>query len=194
MQPGKGLGAEQRGMIMALKTIKTDDIDPTTEAEHEVIIILDGVSYKLDLNPTNFAKARADLAQWVAAGQVAQTRRTSGGVGQGGSVTHPDGTNVTKADVRKWVATKDEAWAKVNGVMEYLKVEGGKLVMAGPNYVPPKLSRMLADEEAGVTAVIVNPEPEAAQSEPETPAEAASETPAETPKPAARKTPAKAKA
>jgi len=178
---------------MALKTIKTDDLDPTTEATHEITLVIDGTAFKLDLNDTHFAEAQADLSKWVEAGQIASTRRTGSGqrsAGNGGSITHPSsGANVTKAEVRKWVATKDEAWAKANNVMGFLRVDDeGVLRLAGPHYVPPTLSRMLAEEEAAEKAPTAQAEQSAAPAE----QSAQAETPA--PKPQAARKAAQPKA
>jgi hypothetical protein len=176
---------------MALKTIKTDDLDPQTEATHEIVLIIDGKAFKLDLNNKHFGEAQSDLARWVEAAQQVQAKRSSGarGASSGGSITHPNGNNVTKADVRKWVATKSVEWAEANGYMEYLSVVDGKLVMAGPNYVPPVLMRALADEEAAALAPAEQP----AQSESAAPAQSEAEQP-KPQAPAARKAQQKAPA
>jgi hypothetical protein len=177
--PTRGAAQSERQIIMATKTFQVDDIDGTSEATHKISITLDGATYALDLNDKNFAQAQADLAQWTAAGAVAQTKRTSNGGGVGGEAITLDGKNVTKAQVRNWVATKSEDWANDGKFMQYLRVdEDGVLRLAGPHYVPPVLMKALRDEVLAQRSAKV---------------EAASEArpvPAQ-PKPAARPAPAK---
>lgn len=155
---------------MATITQKIDDIDGKTLASDQVTIVISGQTYRLDLGPENFAKIQKDLAAWTAAAAVAQTRTASTGASEGAITL--DGKNVTKAQVRTWLATKDEAWVKAlpAALQTKLVMVDGSVKLTGPHYVPPAFAAMLRDEALAAR--------EAAKV-------AAEQSAAETPKPAA---------
>lgn len=80
---------------MAQKTVLVDDIDGDV-AEETVSFALDGVSYEIDLNQSNAAQLRDDLAHWI--GNARSERRK---VVRGGGVkrTRDAGEN---ANIRNW--------------------------------------------------------------------------------------------
>lgn len=85
-------------MAQKVKVLLIDDIDGT-DAVETVSFGLDGVQYEIDLNQTNAAKLRDDLATWVGHARRAGGRRKTGRTG--GS--------------RSSDASKIRVWARENG-------------------------------------------------------------------------------
>lgn len=131
---------------MASITQKIDDRDGKTIAKNTATIVLNGQTYRLDLGDENFKLIQEDLKVWTDAASVAQTRSASSGPSEGAITL--DGKNVTKAQVRTWLASKDEAWFKALPVdlQTKLIMVDGVVKLTGPHYVPPAFAKALRDE------------------------------------------------
>ncbi|MGC0249275.1 histone-like nucleoid-structuring protein Lsr2 [Pseudactinotalea sp. Z1748] len=85
-------------MAQKVKVLLIDDIDGTDAAE-TISFGLDGVQYEIDLNETNAARLRDDLATWVGHARRSGGRRKTG----------RSGTS------RSSDASKIRDWARENG-------------------------------------------------------------------------------
>lgn len=85
-------------MAQKVKVLLIDDIDGTDAAE-TISFGLDGVQYEIDLNETNAARLRDDLATWVGHARRSGGRRKTG---RSGASRNSD-------------ASKIRDWARANG-------------------------------------------------------------------------------
>ncbi len=90
-------------MAQRVQVLLVDDID-NSDADETVTFALDGVTYEIDLNATNAAKLRDELATWVGHARRSGGRKASGRSGSG------SGSGARRKDVS---AVRE--WARQNG-------------------------------------------------------------------------------
>ncbi|WP_280424781.1 histone-like nucleoid-structuring protein Lsr2 [Nocardia carnea] len=81
-------------MARKVRVLMIDDLDGESTADQTVSFALDGISYEIDLSPTNAEQLRSHFAHWTAhARKVGHNNRRR---------TTPAPANTT--DIRRWAA------------------------------------------------------------------------------------------
>ena len=85
-------------MAQRVQVLLVDDID-NSDADETVTFALYGVTYEIDLNATNAAKLRDELAAWVGHARRSGGRKTSGRASSGSA---GGGRRKDVSAVREW--------------------------------------------------------------------------------------------